>query len=319
MTFDKASAALPPVVFLMGPTAAGKSDLALRLCDALPAEIVSVDSAQVYRRLNIGSAKPNPHVLAAYPHHLVDIREPHESYSAADFREDALQTIAEIHNRGNVPLLVGGTGLYFRTLERGIADLPDVPDAVRQALREECAAEGSAAMHVSLQAVDAASAARIHPNDPQRVLRALEIFRVTGKPFSEYLLNGEHNAIPYPLVKIVFAPAEKATLHPAIASRFQTMLAEGLVNEVLQLYRDPRVQFDVPALRAVGYRAVWQFIDGHSTRRQMVHDGVVATRRLAKRQYTWFRGEADCKWIDSAASNAFVTVLNTVKKAVFSN
>ena len=301
----------------MGPTAAGKTALALRLYDELPIEIVSVDSALVYRRLNIGSAKPPPSLLAKYPHHLVDIREPHDAYSAADFRRDALQAIRGIHARGKVPLLVGGTGLYFRTLEHGIAELPPVPAAIRQQLREECEQYGSAVMHSRLHEIDPRSAARIHPNDPQRILRALEIYRASGRPMDEYFHSQKQSALPYELVKIVCAPAEKIALHEPITSRFEDMLARGFINEVRGLKQDSRLSLQTPALRAVGYRAVWQFLDGEKTHQQMVHDGIVATRRLAKRQYTWFRRENDSIWVDSYAGDAFETLLAVVNRGVF--
>lgn len=308
----------PQAIFLMGPTAAGKSEAAIRLCDELPLEIVSVDSSLVYRGLNIGSAKPPPSVLQHYPHQLVDICEPHETYSAANFRRDALACIAKIHRRGNTPLLVGGTGLYFRTLERGIAELPEIPADLREQLRDECAQRGSVAMHRELDAVDPQSAARIHPNDPQRILRALEVFRASGISLSAHFAMQSTAQCGFSITKIVYAPAEKARLHDPISRRFEQMLAAGFVNEVIKLRQDSRLSVQTPSLRAVGYRAVWQFLDGRISRQQMVHDGIVATRRLAKRQYTWFRGEANCRWVDPFHHGSFAELHKHIKREVFS-
>ncbi|MGR8948051.1 MAG: tRNA (adenosine(37)-N6)-dimethylallyltransferase MiaA [Gammaproteobacteria bacterium] len=302
----------------MGPTAAGKTDVAIRLCDEYPFEIISVDSSLVYRRLNIGSAKPPPTVMSKYPHHLVDICEPHEPYSAADFRRDALAAIADILERGKIPLLVGGTGLYFRTLERGIAAIPEIPPALRERLRAECDQQGSIEMHKQLQSVDPPSALRIHPHDPQRILRALEIFHVSGRTMSEYLDQQSLQRCPYEVLKTVLAPAQKSLLHAPIRQRFEKMLAAGFINEVLSLKQDPRLTAQTPAIRAVGYRAVWRYLNGEISRTQMVHDGVVATRRLAKRQYTWFRSESHCTWVDPGAADSFDQLRMLINREVFS-
>ncbi len=306
------------VVFLMGPTAAGKTEAAIRLCEELPFEIVSVDSSLVYRRLNIGSAKPSPSLLKTYPHHLIDICDPHETYSAANFRRDALTAIATIQRRGRIPLLVGGTGLYFRTLEQGIAELPEIPEALREQLRSEYNEHGSIAMHKQLQAVDAPSAARIHPNDPQRILRALEVYRASGCTLTAHFAQQGDTKCAFDITKIVYAPTEKALLHEPIRERFEHMLGAGFINEVIGLRRDSRLSVDTPALRAVGYRAAWQFLDGQISRQQMVHDGIVATRRLAKRQYTWFRGEANCTWVDPLSLGSFAHLHKLIKREVFS-
>jgi tRNA dimethylallyltransferase len=288
-----------PVVCLMGPTGAGKTACALALAARFPLEIVSVDSAQVYRGLDIGSAKPDPVMRRAVPHHLLDICDPAESYSAARFRDDALQCIADIHGRGRVPLLVGGTGLYFRALCQGLAPLPAADVTLRAELQAEHAAAGTGAMYVRLQAVDPTSAARIHPNDPQRILRALEVYRVAGRPMSALLARREGGLADYPLVKWVIAPAARASLHARLRARFLEMLARGLVNEVHALRARRDLDLDRPALRAVGYRAVWQYLEGELTHETMVEAAVVATRQLAKRQYTWFRAERDAQWWES--------------------
>jgi len=307
-----------PVVFLMGPTAAGKTDLALRLCDEFPFEIISVDSALIYRHLNIGSAKPTPAMLRRQAHHLVDIREPYETYSAADFRVDALKHIDAVHARQKIPLLVGGTGLYFRTLENGIAEMPEASEEVRIKLQAEHAEFGSRQMHDRLTQIDSASAERIHPNDPQRILRALEIYAITGKTMTAFLAEQNRTPMPFPALKLVYAPSDRKDLHARIALRFQQMLSEGFINEVSRLKRDQRLSPDKPALRAVGYRAVWQFLDGNLDREQMVHEAVVATRRLAKRQFTWFRSESSALWVDSLDPDAFKCVLSAINEKTFS-
>lgn len=308
-----------PLVFLMGPTAAGKTELALRLCDEFPFEIISVDSALIYRRLNIGSAKPPPHVLRQYCHHLVDIREPHETYSAADFRNDALACIEQISARGNVPLLVGGTGLYFRTLEFGISELPAASQQIRDELHDEYQTLGGEKMHRRLANIDPQSARRIHPNDPQRLLRALEIFNMTGKTMSALLSEPRVNGLSRPPIKFIFAPPVKASLHERIEKRFQQMLSAGFLNEVMGLRADQRLNANLPSIRAVGYRAAWQFLDGEFDFEQMIHNAIVATRRLAKRQYTWFRSESAALWVDAMQPSAFDQVRNEINRKTFND
>ncbi len=288
----------PPAIFLMGPTASGKTDLAVALVERLPLEIVSVDSGQVYRGLDIGSAKPGPHILARAPHRLIDIRDPEDTYSAADFRADALAAMAEIRAAGRVPLLVGGTGLYFRALERGLAPLPDADPGVRAALVAEARERGWAALHAELARVDPAAAARIHPNDPQRIQRALEVWRLTGRPLSRLQAEAAQPALPYRVLKLVRAPAERARLHARIERRFETMLARGFEAEVRRLLARPGLTPASAALRAVGYRQMVAFIQGEYDRETLVHRAVVATRRLARRQLTWFRAEAGAHWLD---------------------
>lgn len=282
--------ALPPAICLMGPTATGKTELAVTLAAQLPVEIVSVDSALVYRGLDIGTAKPDAAVLARYPHHLIDIIEPQAAYSAGQFRQDALAALAAITAAGKVPLLVGGTGLYFRALERGLAPLPAAHPELRAALDAEAQTHGWAYLHQRLQAVDPAGAARIHPHDPQRIQRALEVYTLTGQPLSE-LQHAAGEALPYRLYKLGVLPRDRQVLQQRIRERFTGMLAAGLVGEVRALRELPGMHRELPAMRAVGYRQVWDYLDGNFTEAQMVEAGIKATRHLAKRQMTWLRRE----------------------------
>ena len=298
------SIAQPPVIFLMGPTASGKTAAACWLVDRFACEIVSVDSALVYRGLDIGTAKPSPAVLKKYPHQLIDLYEPTMSYSAGEFRADAMLAIAEIQQRGNIPLLVGGTGLYFQVLESGIADLPGPDAAVRESLDKERAATSLGAMHARLAAVDPRSAARIHPNDPQRILRALEIVTLCGTTMSELLEASHRPEHGFSSCKFVLAPADRQWLHDRIDCRFRAMLAAGFINEVAALRSNPDLSLANPALRAVGYRAIWRYLSGECTYDEMVSHGIVATRQLAKRQFTWFRRQVDAQWVDSMASDS---------------
>ena len=287
------------VVFLMGPTGSGKTRIALDLAAMFPIEIVSVDSALVYRGLDIGTAKPNPDMRRRVPHHLIDICDPAERYSAGRFRVDALAAIDAIVARGRLPLLVGGTGLYFRSLEAGIADLPAADPSVRRRLHAELDAFGSAHLHARLASVDLAAARRIHRNDPQRLVRALEVHALTGQSISELWQGRASAPLSRPIVKIIVAPAERAVLHRRLAARFEAMLERGLVNEVRVLRRRGDLSLVNPALRTVGYRDVWRHLDGEVSREVMLDRSVVATRQLAKRQLTWLRREAHSTWLDS--------------------
>ncbi len=283
----------------MGPTGSGKTRIALDLAARFPIEIVSVDSALVYRGLDIGTAKPNPDMRRRVPHHLIDICDPAERYSAGRFRVDALAAIDAIATRGRLPLLVGGTGLYFRSLEAGIADLPAADPAIRGKLHAELDAYGSAHLHERLARVDPAAARRIHRNDPQRLVRALELHALTGQSMSELWRGRAPAPLSHPIVKIIVAPAERAVLHRRIAARFRTMLERGLVNEVRVLRRRGDLSLDNPALRTVGYRDVWRYLEGEVSRDVMLDRSVIATRQLAKRQLTWLRREAHSTWLDS--------------------
>lgn len=288
------------VVFLMGPTASGKTALATALYQRLPVELISVDSALVYKQMDIGTAKPTAEELAITPHHLIDIRDPAQSYSAADFRSDALRLIAEIQQRGNIPLLVGGTMLYFKALLDGISPLPEADAAVRLQLETEAASKGWAALHEELAKVDPVSAARIHPNDPQRINRALEVYRLTGRSLTE-LTAEKGEPFAFPAHQFAIAPADRAVLHQRIAIRFEQMLAAGFEQEVLHLKQRADLHPDLPSMRCVGYRQMWQYLDGECSYQQMTERGIAATRQLAKRQLTWLRGWPDLSWLNSEA------------------
>lgn len=305
--------ALPPAIFLMGPTASGKTDLAIELARVLPCEIVSVDSALVYRGMDIGTAKPPRALLAEFPHRLIDIRDPAESYSAAEFRRDALAAMAEISAGGRIPLLVGGTMLYYKALLEGLAEMPAADAAVRAALEAQAAAEGLAALHAELARVDPESAARIHQNDPQRLIRALEVYRVSGLSMSEHrhrqaqqnLQGGAPStrALPYTVAQLAIAPAQRQVLHERIARRFRLMLEQGFIAEVEALRARGDLHPGLPSIRSVGYRQAWEYLDGQLTREEMVERGIIATRQLAKRQFTWLRSWPPLHWLDSLAGD----------------
>ncbi|MCR8721859.1 tRNA (adenosine(37)-N6)-dimethylallyltransferase MiaA, partial [Pseudomonas syringae] len=298
--------ALPPAIFLMGPTAAGKTDLAIELSKVLPCELISVDSALVYRGMDIGTAKPSKAQLAEFPHRLIDILDPAQSYSAADFRSDALAAMAEITARGNIPLLVGGTMLYFKALLDGLADMPAADAAVRAQLEADAQAFGWQSLHDQLAVVDPVSAARIHPNDPQRLIRALEVYRVSGMSMTahreqqtaqstEAAASGRQQ-LPYTVANLAIAPADRKVLHQRIALRFEQMLDQGFLDEVLALRSRGDLHAGLPSIRAVGYRQVWDHLDGKLTREEMQERGIIATRQLAKRQFTWLRSWEDLHW-----------------------
>ena len=288
---------LPQAILLMGPTASGKTDLALALVEALPCEIVSVDSALVYRGMDIGTAKPAPEVLARAPHRLVDICDPAEAYSAARFREDALAAMAQITARGKIPLLVGGTMLYFRALQRGLSPLPESDPALRRELAQRAERDGQAAMHRGLARVDPAAARRIHPNDPQRVQRALEVYLRAGRSLTELWRAETGPELPYRTLKLVRSPRERAELHRRIASRFEAMLAAGFEDEVRALMDRGDLSPELPSMRCVGYRQMLQYLRGDYSFAEMSTRAIEATRQLAKRQYTWLRTEPDCHWL----------------------
>lgn len=288
-----------PLVFLMGPTASGKTDLALQLAESLGAEIISVDSALVYRGMDIGTAKPDATTLVRVPHHLIDIRDPAEAYSAAEFRADALELIEGIRQRGRVPLLVGGTMLYFRALEFGLAELPAADPELRQRLADSLRREGAEVMHRRLAEVDVEAAARIHRNDPQRLLRALEVFELTGRPLSA-LQQESAAALPFRPLKLVLAPFERLALHQRIEQRFQQMLDQGFEEEVRRLWARGDLHADMPSMRAVGYRQMLMYVNGEIDRAEMIQRALIATRQLAKRQMTWLRSYPDLHWLEDA-------------------
>ena len=294
-----AAPVLPPAIFLMGPTGAGKTALAFRLFEQLPVDIVSVDAAQVYRGLDIGTAKPTPAELARVPHRLIDIRDPADPYSAAQFCEDALREMAQIAAHGRIPLLVGGTMFYFRALERGLSALPTADTAVRARLSAEAAQIGWPALHARLAARDPAGALRIEPNDAQRIQRALEIIELTGATPSELNRAERAYVFPYRAVKLALAPQARSVLHERIAARFRDMLARGLIAEVELLQRRGDLTLELPAVRTVGYRQVWQYLTGLLNYNEMSERAIFATRQLAKRQLTWLRHDPTVVWFDS--------------------
>jgi tRNA dimethylallyltransferase len=287
----------PLAVFLMGPTASGKTALACALAERFPLEIVSVDSALVYRGLDIGAAKPDAATLARFPHRLIDLRDPADAYSAAEFRIDAEREMAAITAAGQVPLLVGGTGLYFRALQKGLSNLPEADPALRARLNAEAATVGWAAMHERLERVDPAAAARIHATDAQRIQRALEVIALTGRPLSAQQKGGR-GKFPYRVLKLALIPVERVKLHARIAERLDAMLAAGLVEEVTRLRARGDLRAELPALRAVGYRQTWEHLEGEFDLAELRNRAVFATRQLAKRQLTWLRGELDVRPLD---------------------
>ncbi|OZA22527.1 MAG: tRNA (adenosine(37)-N6)-dimethylallyltransferase MiaA [Hydrogenophilales bacterium 17-64-11] len=293
---------LPPAIFLMGPTAAGKTALAVSLFERFPLEIISVDSALVYRGMDIGTAKPDAATLARAPHHLLDIRDPAEAYSAAVFCADARRLMADIAARGKVPLLVGGTMLYFRALLQGLDDLPRADPALRQQLEAAAAARGWPELHAELAKVDPLTAARLAPNDSQRIGRALEVFRLSGAPMSA-LLDKPRTALPYRVLQLALIPSDRAALHRRIAARFDAMLAAGLLDEVETLRRSNALSADLPAMRAVGYRQAWAYLDGAIDLAALREQGIAATRQLAKRQLTWLRSWPDAVELDCLADD----------------
>lgn len=301
----------PPVVLIMGPTASGKTDLALELAQQLPCDLVSVDSALVYRGMDIGTAKPEPELLKAFPHALIDILDPAQSYSAAAFRQDALTLIEQSIARQRFPVLVGGTMLYYKALLDGLADMPQSCPQVRAQLELKLAEQGVAALHGELQQLDAATAARLHVNDAQRILRALEVWQVSGETMSAHLQRQQQQRLELPFRPLAFAvaPALRSLLHERIAQRFSLMLEQGFVDEVEALKQRPDLHQDLPSMRAVGYRQVWGYLDGEYGRAEMQDRGVAATRQLAKRQLTWLRSWPDLEWIDSLAQNKLEQLL----------
>lgn len=307
---------LPPAIFIMGPTASGKTALACALYDELPCELISVDSALVYKDMNIGTAKPTAQELAQYPHHLIDIRDPSEPYSAADFREDVLRVMADVTARGNIPVLVGGTMLYFKFLLEGAADLPEADETVRKQIEEEALEKGWPAIHEQLAQVDPESAARLNPNDPQRVQRALEVYRVTGKTLTELWAQQQQKSIPYQVVQFAICPKERKTLHERIEQRFEQMLKDGFVDEVRALYQRDDLHENLPAIRAVGYRQVWEYLDGQLSYDDMIFKGVVATRQLAKRQVTWLRSWENLHWLESEDPKLVESALVILKSEI---
>ena len=307
----------PPVICLMGPTASGKTALAMALQEALPCDIVSVDSALIYRDMNIGTAKPTKVELAQYPHRLIDLRDASESYSAADFCRDALAEIAEIRSNNRIPLLVGGTMMYFKSLIEGISPLPTANTEIRQAIEREALAKGWQAMHDQLAEIDPVSALRIHPNDPQRLTRALEVYRLTSNTLTQ-LTQIKGAKLGGNVLQLAITPQERSTLHERIALRYQQMIAMGFEQEVIKLKSRGDLHQDLPAIRCVGYRQMWQYLDGEFDHDEMIFRGVCATRQLAKRQLTWLRNWPDLHWLttdDNTNLAQVLSLLNSKKNA----
>lgn len=308
---------LPLAVCLMGPTASGKTDLAVELVANLPFDIISVDSVMVYRGMDIGSAKPDAETLARAPHRLIDILDPAEAYSAAMFRHDALHEMASIVDLGRIPLLVGGTMLYYRALLGGLSSLPSADPELRARLEAEAKISGWEAMHQRLVQVDPTAADRIHPNDPQRIQRALEVYELTGTPLSE-LQEREMpvQSLPYRIIKLAVAPSDRGVLHERITRRFELMLEQGLVSEVEALRERGDLEPSLPSLRAVGYRQVWEYLHGAMGYTEMVERGIIATRQLAKRQFTWLRAESDITLFDSLDPRTGEKALKLLETAI---
>ena len=300
-----------PVITLMGPTAAGKTALAIELCQALNTEIISVDSALVYKGMDIGTAKPSAQEQAQAPHHLIDIIDPAQSYSVAEFRADAIKLIDDFHQRGKVPILVGGTMMYFKGLIEGLSPLPEADAEIRAVLEREAEQKGWPALHQQLKEIDSEAAAKISENDSQRINRALEVYRISGKTMTQ-LQQSKQDALPYQFHQFAIAPSDRKVLHERIEKRFKIMLDEGFKNEVLALYQRKDLHPDLPSIRCVGYRQMWEYLAGECDYNEMVFKGVAATRQLAKRQLTWLRGWQDVTWLDTDSQENLQRVLTSL-------
>ena len=307
-------AGAPKAIFLMGPTASGKTALAIELHRRFPVDIVSVDSALVYRGMDIGTAKPDAETLREAPHALIDIRDPAESYSAAEFRADALEVMARSARAGRVPLLAGGTMLYFRALARGLAELPSASPELRAGLEAEARKHGLQHLHDRLSALDPVAARRIHPHDPQRIQRALEVIELTGRRLSELQREQRDTELGYRVLRLVACPEPRARLHERIEQRFQLMLGQGFLREVETLRARGDLHRDLPPMRCVGYRQAWSYLEGEIDRAEMVRRAVVATRQLAKRQLTWLRRETDALWDDPSEESAQDSVIGEIAR-----
>ena len=291
----------PQAIFLMGPTASGKTDLAIALRQTLPVEVISVDSALIYKGMDIGTAKPSQAELALAPHRLIDILDPVESYSAMNFRADALKEMADITASGRIPLLVGGTMLYYKALIEGLSPLPSADPTIRAEIEQRAEQQGWAALHQELLKIDPVAGTRINPNDSQRINRALEVFYITGKTMTE-LTAEQGESLPYDVLQFAIAPQERAVLHERIEQRFHKMIALGFEEEVKKLYERPDLHIDLPSIRCVGYRQMWEYLQGEISLDEAIFKGICATRQLAKRQITWLRSwQSELTWLDSLA------------------
>lgn len=303
-----------PVLCIMGPTASGKTRLAVDLVRRFPFEIVSVDSALIYRGMDIGTAKPDAATLAVAPHRLIDFLDPAQAYSAAQFRSDCLREMEQIRQAGRLPLLVGGTMLYFRALQHGLSPLPGADPALRARLDVQMREQGLESLHARLAEVDPEAARRIHPNDPQRIQRALEVYELSGRPLSAHFSDIDPEWRPLRLLKLAVVPCDRGVLHARIEQRFGQMLEQGFVAEVERLYARGDLGQHLPAIRAVGYRQAWQYLAGELTYAQMCERTVVATRQYAKRQLTWLRSEPDLLWLDADAPGLFDEVCELLRR-----
>ncbi len=307
-----------PIIFLMGPTASGKTALAIELyqqglkSNAAGFEIVSVDSAMVYTQLNIGSAKPSEEELRQAPHHLIDFVDPARSYSVSQFCEDAQSLINQIHARNNIPLLVGGTMLYFKALKDGLADMPATNDTIRAQVKSEMESIGLEYLHRELGKFDPQTAARLHSNDSQRITRAIEVFRMTGKPLSQWHSEQKQQALTNPLLSIALAPQDRKVLHQRIEQRFEQMIESGFLDEVAGLYERSDLNLDCPSMRSVGYRQIWQYMAGELTLSEAKERAIIATRQLAKRQYTWLRSWPDIRWFDPLDKDELIGCMQAI-------
>lgn len=304
---------LSPAIFLMGPTASGKTALAVQLAHAFGGEIISVDSALVYKGMDIGTAKPTLKERGSVPHHLIDILDPSESFSTGQFRKRALALMDEITQRGKVPILVGGTMLYFNALLNGLAVLPEASPGIRAKLDQDLVQLGKEALHQRLTQIDPLAAVKIHPNDPQRVQRALEVYEISGKPLSSFFNTAEVDDLPYQKIKLIIAPPDRKILHDIIAQRFRNMLEQGFINEVEILYHRGDLSEKMPSIRAVGYRQVWSYLQGEDDLETMTEKAIIATRQLAKRQFTWLRRETDAIRFQTGQEDLLEQVLEVVK------
>jgi len=303
---------LSPAIFLMGPTASGKTALSVQLAHALGGEIISVDSALVFKGMDIGTAKPTLEERGGIPHHLIDILDPSESFSTGQFRTRALALMDEISRRGKIPILVGGTMLYFNALLNGLAVLPEANSAIRAKLDQDLKQLGKDVLYQRLAKIDPLAAARIHPNDPQRIQRALEVYEISGKPLSSFFNTDQGEDLPYQKIKLIIAPPDRKILHDIIAQRFRNMLEQGFINEVKTLYLRGDLTEKMPSIRAVGYRQVWTYLQGEDDLETMTEKAIIATRQLAKRQFTWLRRETDAISFQTGQADLLQKVLTVV-------
>ncbi|TDF35759.1 tRNA (adenosine(37)-N6)-dimethylallyltransferase MiaA [Alteromonadaceae bacterium M269] len=302
----------PQAIFLMGPTASGKTDFAIRLCEELPCDVISVDSALIYKGMDIGTAKPTKDELEKTPHRLIDILDPAESYSVADFRRDALAEMKKVTDSGRIPLLVGGTMMYFKILLEGTSPLPEANQTIRKQIVDEAEQKGWEQLHQELSAVDSEAAQRIHKNDPQRLIRALEVYRITGQPLTK-LQSVKGETLDYNVMQLAMDTPDRNVLHDRIEQRFKAMIAKGFEEEVAKLKQRGDLHLNLPSMRCVGYRQMWEYLEGKLDHEEMIFRGIVATRQLAKRQLTWLRSWPDLTLLDSLKTNTLSDIIDRIR------